>query len=219
MLLDAAIVTLIVGVLIGRGKLVRLRELDLRAPLVFVLAAVVKIAVGVAGARGLGLAAQVGPPANMVSYLLVLLGLLLNRHLWAMRMVSVGVLLNSLVIFANGGSMPVDRALAERAGNVGLVRLLDQASLQSERGRSGGTATYVGHKAVTERTRLRPLADVVLLPMLVPRPQWWSPGSIGDIFMTVGTCWLMLSATGAFGLRTAARTGAAEGGPTGRDAP
>jgi hypothetical protein len=191
MLLDAAVVTLIIGLLAGRGKLARLKDLDLRAPALFILAATVKIATAAAGARGVAVAAEAGPPANIVSYLLVLLGLWANRHLWAMRVVGIGVLLNFLVIFANGGSMPVDRALARRSGNAGLVRLLDQPS-------------YVGHKPVTEWTRLRPLADVLPLPMLFPRPKWWSPGSIGDAIITVGTCWLILGAMGAFGLRTKA---------------
>jgi hypothetical protein len=207
MLLDAAIVTLIGGLLIGRGRLVRLKELDLRAPALFVLAATLKIVLGVAGARGVRLAIQVGPPANIVVYLLVLLGLWTNRHLWAMRVVCGGVLLNFLVIFANGGSMPVDRSLAVRSGNAGLVRLLDRPS-------------YVGHKSVTEHTKLRPLADVLLLPMLFPRPRWWSPGSIGDIFITIGTCWLILSATGAFGLGTGAvKRPPIQQAPSGDDGP
>ena len=187
MLLDAAVPALILGAVFGRGRLGRLKDLDLRAPLVFVLAAIIKVLLAIAGARGMAIAIKLGAPANIVSYLLVLLGLWLNRHLWPLRVVGLGVALNFLVIAANGGAMPVDRSLAERLSAAGLVRLLDDPR-------------YASHKPVTSRTRLRPLADVLSLPLLFPRPRWFSPGSVGDIFMTVGACWLVLGATGAFGL-------------------
>jgi hypothetical protein len=187
MLLDAAVLTLVIGLLIGRGRITRLKDLDLHAPSVFILAAVVKVSLMVLGMRGSSLAVAAGGPINIICYLLILLGLWLNRRRWEMRLVAVGVLLNSLVIIVNGGSMPVDRGLAQQAGNMALVRLLDSPS-------------YVTHKPVTERTRLRPLADVVPLPMLLPRPRFFSPGSIGDVLITAGVCWLILAAMGAFGL-------------------
>jgi hypothetical protein len=36
--------------------------------------------------------------------------------------------------------------------------------------------------------------------MLVPRPRFFCPGSVGDVFVTVGACWLILAGVGAFGL-------------------
>ncbi len=205
MLLDAAVLTIAFGLLLGRGRLARLKDLDLRAPGLFVLAAVVKIGLMTLGARGVALAVPLGKAGNITSYLLIILGLALNRHRWELRVVGVGVLLNFLVIAANGGSMPVDRGLAERAGNAAMVRLLD-------------VPNYVNHRPLTAKTRLKPLADVLPLPMLCPRPRFFSPGSVGDILITVGACWLILSATGAFGLDRrraagpAAATEAGEGG-------
>jgi hypothetical protein len=185
-LLDAAVLTFIVGVVAG-GRLGRLNELDLRAPGLFIAAAVVQIGVMVLGVRGTALVESVGGPAQIATYVLLLVGLWLNRHLWGVRVASVGVLLNFVVIAANGGSMPVDRELAVRAGNVRLVEVLD-------------SPTYRGHMPATERTRLRPLGDVVPLPMLVPRPRFFSPGSVGDVFITAGACWLILTGLGAFGM-------------------
>lgn len=187
MLLDAAVVTILLGVILGRGKLTRLKDLDLRAPSVFVLAAAIKIILVALGARGVAMPLVLGKLGNVASYLLLLLGLALNRHRWELRIVGVGVLLNFLVIAANGGSMPVDPGLALKAENAALVRLLD-------------SPRYVNHKRVTARTRLRPLADVIPLPMLFPRPRFFSPGSVGDVLITLGACWLILSASGAFGL-------------------
>jgi hypothetical protein len=185
-LLDAAVLTFIVGVVAG-GRLGRLNELDLRAPGLFIAAAVVQIGVMVLGVRGTALVESVGGPAQIATYVLLLVGLWLNRHLWGVRVASVGVLLNFVVIAANGGSMPVDRELAVRAGNARLIEVLD-------------SPTYRGHMPATERTRLRPLGDVVPLPMLVPRPRFFSPGSVGDVFITAGACWLILTGLGAFGM-------------------
>jgi hypothetical protein len=202
MLLDAAVVTIALGLLLGRGRLARLKDLELRAPGLFVLAAVVKISLLAMGARGVPLAVPLAKAGNIGSYLLIILGLALNRYRWEFRVVGVGVLLNFLVIAANGGSMPVDRGLAEKAGNAAMVRLLD-------------TPHYVNHQPVTAKTRLKPLADVLPLPMIFPRPRFFSPGSAGDVLITVGACWLILSATGAFGLgrsRAAGPVPAAERG-------
>ncbi len=196
MLLDAAVLTFIVGV-IGGGRPGRLAELDLRAPGLFIAAAAVQIGVMVLGLRGAAAAESVGGPAQIVTYVLLLVGLWLNRHLWGVRIASVGVLLNFAVIAANGGSMPVDRELAVRAGNVRLVEALD-------------SPTYRGHMPATERTRLRPLGDVLALPMLVPRPRFFSPGSVGDVFITAGACWLLLTGLGAFGMGGGRRAAAAQ---------
>jgi hypothetical protein len=186
MLLDAAVLTFIVGV-IGGGRPGRLSELELRATGLFIAAAVVQTGVMVLGVRGTALVESVGGPAQIVTYALLLVGLWLNRRLWGVRIASVGVLLNFLVIAANGGSMPVDRQLAEQWGDKRLVRLLDSPS-------------YVSHMPMTAETRLKPLGDVVPLPMLVPRPRFFSPGSVGDVFITAGACWLMLTGLGAFGM-------------------
>jgi hypothetical protein len=202
MLLDAAVLTFILGV-IGGGRPGRLAELDLRVPGLFIAAAAVQIGVMVLGVRGTAAVESVGGPAQVVTYVLLLVGLWLNRHLWGVRIASVGVFLNLLVIAANGGSMPVDRELAVRAGNVRLVEALD-------------SPTYRGHMPATARTRLRPLGDVVPLPMLVPRPRFFSPGSLGDVFITAGACWLILIGLGAFGMGRRRRAAAPqESGGTG----
>ena len=186
MLLDAAVLAIIVGLVAG-GRLARLKELGLRAPWVFVAAAVVQVGLMVAGARGWVQLARIGPGLVVASFALVLAGLWVNRRLPGVWVAGIGVFLNFLVIAANGGSMPVDRELAARAGNMRLVEMLDSPA-------------YAKHAAIGPATRLRPLADVLPLPMLVPRPRWFSPGSAGDVFVTVGACWLILAGMGAFGL-------------------
>jgi len=191
-LFDAALLALVVGAFAG-GRLGRLRDFDLRMPSLFIFAAMANIAIKILGARGSPIAIQIGKEANIAAYALLCAGLLVNRHLWGMRIAAAGVALNFLVIAANGGSMPVDRELAVRAGNTGLVQLLDSRA-------------YITHKPISAQTRLRLLADILPLPLIIPRPRFFSPGSIGDILVTGGACWLILSALGAFGLGKARHT-------------
>jgi hypothetical protein len=185
-LLDAALLTIAVGLVAG-GRLSRLKDLELRLPWAFVLAAAVQVAVMALGARESALAESVGGPAHILTYIILLVGLGLNRRSKGVLVAGVGVLMNFFVIAANGGSMPVDRELAVRAGSISLVAALDSSS-------------YPLHMAATEETRLRPLGDVLPLPLLVPRPKFFCPGSAGDVFVTVGVCWLLLSGMGAFAL-------------------
>lgn len=193
MLLDAAVLCIVVGLLAG-GRLSRLKALDLRAPWVFVLAATVQVGLMIAGGRGVAFGAQ---GLYVLTFVLVLMGIWVNRRLPGMWLVGVGVLLNLVVIAANGGSMPVDRDLAVRAGSTAMVELLDSTA-------------YTNHMAAGEGTRLRWLGDVLALPMVAPRPKFFSPGSVGDILVTLGACWLILSGLGAFGLGAAS-------GPVGND--
>ncbi len=186
MLLDAAVLTIIVGLIAG-GRLSRLTALDLRAPWVFLSAAGVQVVVMVLGVRGAPLVQRVGGPALVLTLLVLLVGLWLNRHLKGVMVLGMGVAMNLLVISANGGGMPVDRGLAVRAGSAALVEALDSPS-------------YTMHTPAGDRTRLRFLADVLPLPLLAPRPKFFCPGSIGDVLVTVGACWLILTGLGAFGL-------------------
>ena len=189
MLLDAAVLAVVVG-LLARGRLTRLPELNLKAVWVFVAAAVVQIGLLALAAKEVALPNAVAPALYVTSFALVLSGLWLNRRLPGVWLVLLGVLMNFVVIVANGGSMPVDRELALQAGDEKLVAMLDSPD-------------YVGHMPATEHTRLRPLGDVLRLPMLIPRPRFFSPGSMGDVLITVGACWLILVGMGAFGLRHA----------------
>ncbi len=204
MLLDAAVLAIIVGAIAG-GRLGRLTDLDLRAWWIFVLAAAVQVGLMILGARGAWALAGAARALYVLTFLLVLAGLWLNRRLPGAAVVGAGVFLNFLVIAANGGSMPVDRELAVRAGNRQLVEMLDSPA-------------YTNHVPATEETRLRFLGDVLALPMVVPRPKFFSPGSVGDVLVTVGACWLILSGLGAFGLgpgRKEAPLGEARGGGEG----
>ena len=193
MLLDAVVLTIVVS-LLASGRLGRLKEIELRGVAVFVLAALVRVALDVLGAKGWLAIRAVGPWLSIAAYVALLIALWLNRHLWPLRVVALGVLLNFLVIAANHGSMPVDRNLATRLCGHRLVQLLDSPD-------------YIVHKPIAATTRLKPLADLLPLPLLYPRPEWFSPGSVGDILITLGACAMLITGLGAFGLSRRAPVG------------
>ena len=193
MLLDAAVLCIVVGLLAG-GRLGKLKALDLRAPWAFVLAAAAQVGLMIAGARGTALGPGVAPALYVLTFVLVLVGLWINRHLPGVWLVGAGVFLNFLVIATNGGGMPVEREVAVRAGNTQMVEMLDSPA-------------YTSHVPATEATRLRFLGDVLPLPMVIPRPRFFSPGSVGDVLVTLGACWLILSGLGAFGMGASGRAG------------
>lgn len=188
MLLDALVIAFLLALLAG-GRPGRLQNVQLRGTWLFVAAAAVRTVVMWLGVAGSPLMRTLGPALLITTYLALLVALLVNRRLRPLWLVAAGVFCNFLVIAANGGSMPGDRDLAIRAygPDSPMVRYLD-------------SPTYIIHKAITPQTKLRFLGDVLPLPMVPPRPAWFCPGSIGDVFITLGACWMLLWGMGAFGL-------------------
>lgn len=99
------------------------------------------------------------------SYALLVYGLIRNRHLQSLRLVLLGVLLNALVIAANGGRMPVDLDAARATG-------LNTSGLLA--------GTDVKHVAAGVNARLAFLGDVIPLPVLD------RVISVGDVAILLG---------------------------------
>jgi hypothetical protein len=117
--------------------------------------------------RGLFQPEWAGPLAKLVVLLLVGYGLYQNRHLKSLYLVLVGLLLNTAVIFANGGHMPVSAEALERVGLGDFVPVVQ----------AKGDAV---HALLDETTRLPFLGDVIPLP---PLRKVVSPG---DLFILLG---------------------------------
>ncbi len=108
-----------------------------------------------------------GPLAKVLVLVLVGYGLYQNRHLKSLYLVLLGLFLNTLVIFANGGHMPVSLPALRQAGIGGFEAIL----------RTKGDAV---HALLDETTRLPFLGDVIPLP---PLQKVISPG---DVFVLLG---------------------------------
>lgn len=100
-----------------------------------------------------------------VSLALAAVGLALNRQLPGALWIALGLALNSIVIFANGGFMPVSASAREFAGLTPL------------------TGREVNLIPMNAGTRLAFLADILPLPSILPFANVFS---IGDVLLTVG---------------------------------
>lgn len=147
------LVVIVVGVATG-GSLARLGELELRSPRLAVAALVVQLTGTVVGGPVLAV-------GLIVSSGLAVAFLVRNRGLTGAGLVAAGLLLNVVVIVANG-AMPVSLHAAGRAGTA-VEDLL--------------AGTDPRHELAGAQTRLPWLSDVV--PVRMPlRPEVVSPGDV-----------------------------------------
>lgn len=107
---------------------------------------------------------------HFISYMLLFCGILMNLDKYSFWIITAGVLLNFIVIMANGGRMPVS---ADALKYAGLYKNLSDIAL----------GRIVTHSLMNTSTKLRFLGDVLPLPKYYPRPKVYS---IGDILLAIG---------------------------------
>lgn len=143
--------------------------------------------------RGLGDA----PRAALIaaSYAVLVAGVAANLRYWGFRLLLIGLLLNAVVIGANGWRMPVDPVALARTG------YHEQAALPS------GTAMRAPKQAVVARSEMAlwPLADVIAIPP-VRRVI-----SVGDTFAYTGALVALAGVIGHWRRREAADEGPLRG--------
>jgi hypothetical protein len=107
---------------------------------------------------------------QVLVYGLLIAFFVMNRHISGLQLVGVGVFLNLVVVFANGGYMPVSTTMAEAYGFVETLTGLKQGAI-------------FGHNVLTPETTLSVLGDWIHIP-----PPYWFPKSVspGDLIMDFG---------------------------------
>lgn len=176
MLLEAAVACLVVGRIAG-GRLHRLGRLPLRALWLFAAGFLIQVV------ASLPFALPISPALRIASYLFLFAGVAANWPLWELRVAGLGLLLNFLVITANGGKMPTSEAALARIRRPNVA-----AAVRSGR--------HPRNSLITDRTRLALLGDRLVIPPPYPRPDVFS---VGDVVLTLGVCALILRGMGAFG--------------------
>jgi len=112
------------------------------------------------------------------SLLIFLAFVWLNRSLPGMPILLVGLILNLLVISANGGWMPISPQTASHLSGGGAAQGLPAGS------RFGEKDILI----TSEATHLEFLADRFLLP---PWMHYATAFSAGDVFVAIGAFWLL----------------------------
>ena len=114
----------------------------------------------------------------LTSQILLLAFVWLNRHLLGMSIMLCGVILNLVVMAANGGFMPISQQTASRLVSEGKLRDVQPGS-------RFGTKDILLHP---EDTRFELLADRFLPPTWFP---YQVAFSLGDVFIALGVFWLL----------------------------
>lgn len=164
LVLVAAFAGLLAGLAAG-GDLQAVRQVQLRWWGLIVAAWAVQLV-------GAGLPGWMAAATNLATYVLLLAALGANRHLRGIGVMAAGAALNTLVIAANGGRMPVDLgALVAGGAPDGVVSRL-----------AAGQEPF--HFLAGPGTRLWLLADVI------PVPRWLrglgGVYSVGDLLLALG---------------------------------
>lgn len=158
LVLVVLVAALALGWVLG-GSLSRLAGLSLRSRRLVVAALLAQLGGAALGLAGWSGSAYAVPLA--VSAVLVAAFLLRNRQVPGIPLIALGLLLNAIVVTANG-AMPVSIDAAARA-NVSIVSL--------------ATGSDARHSIAGEGTRLRLLGDIVPVPLPL-HPEVLSPGDV-----------------------------------------
>lgn len=170
MLIESVILAIVISLISG-GKLSRLGELGLRGFWLVPLAFLIQSGVYWAAVRGIGLGPSwISPVLDTGSYFLLIIFTFRNRSLPGMRFISLGILLNTLVIGLNGGVMPVDPSFLPEASRKALLE---------------GQGT---HGLMTMTTNLSFLADQFYMDFPGLQKQVFS---VGDVLLDIGIFFLI----------------------------
>ncbi|MTI66748.1 MAG: hypothetical protein FH753_09135 [Firmicutes bacterium] len=107
---------------------------------------------------------------HSASYILIIIGLILNFKKHSMKIILLGTLLNFIVIFVNGGKMPVS------GDGLALLGLFENLKMLE-------TDSMITHTLVKDTTKLYFLGDIIPLKKPYPLPKMIS---IGDVFLGIG---------------------------------
>ncbi len=106
-----------------------------------------------------------------------LVGIFLNRHIFGMKLVFVGALLNFIVITINGASMPAREASLRTAGT--LEHIQNQHALHA----AGENVQWPQITIADSHTHLAFLGDILPIPSGFPAA---NVISIGDVLISTG---------------------------------
>jgi hypothetical protein len=155
MLVVALVGSILLGLLRG-GDLSRIAKVNLKGHWLYVSGFLLQVMLNWTAPKYVGI-------LYSLSFLLLLAGAYVDRHIRSMNWVILGIALNAVVIAFNGGKMP--------------VRIPEPLFTHDIR--------VVTHAPITASTRFWVLSDVAYIPLLQGR---YLMISIGDALIAIGVC-------------------------------
>lgn len=172
MFLEPTIFSLIIGKL-RKGKFENLEHIYIKGWYLLIISGILQIGIGTLKAYNLDLwnifIKKYFIYFHLLTYLLLFIVVFLNIKRFSMKVFLIGITLNFLVIFSNGGKMPV---------SIEGINGINNPSIDIEI-----SDFDIKHKGFTKDTKLPYLADIIPIPPPYPLPKIIS---IGDIFLMGG---------------------------------
>ena len=171
MIPELIILALIIGVLIG-GKLTRLADIQIKHVwLIFVPALMFVFAWIVASVSGISHIHWIYGTLHLTGIAALVVLSLINTKIPGAKLITIGLILNAIVICANGGFMPA----SVRSINILYGQKYAQQTMHS---------THVRSSIMDSHTKLPVLCDII--PIKTPMKIFRGIYSIGDMFLSAG---------------------------------
>lgn len=172
MFIEAIILGFIVAIF-RKGKIRNIENMHIKGWYLFLIAGLIQGAVSWLKGKNQLLGSEFFDKyffyIHLITYLLMLTGIILNIKMRFMKFLLIGLVLNFIVIFANGGKMPV--SFKNAPGYEHYTEEMPDKEFD------------IKHTLVSEDTKFVYLADVIVLPRPYPLARIIS---IGDIFLMIG---------------------------------
>lgn len=107
---------------------------------------------------------------KIIIYGLIIFALIMNLNFKGMKTTLLGVILNAIVVIANGGRMPVE-----------IDSIMDKVAIEAIEVLKSGSD--LAHTVLVESTRFKVLGDIIHVLKPYPLPK---SISVGDILMSLG---------------------------------
>jgi hypothetical protein len=171
------IISIIIG-LLRNGKLSSLSQISLKRIELIVLACLIQGGIIFLGSRNIKFVLGYSSYMIIFSYIVLLLAVWYNKKLEGIKIITLGIIFNFIVIVTNGGHMPVLLSSLYKAGLNDFALVLKEGS-------------YITHTLITDKTLFGFLADVIPLSPPFPDP---SVVSVGDFLIFYGVFSLIQNA-------------------------
>lgn len=176
MFLAALLIGIVIGLLL-KGNIKNIDVEKIKSPYLAIVAFSIEFILFTLVRKGLLSRGYITYLLYLTQYILILVFIYKNRTDYAFLVIGVGIILNALSIFLNGGAMPVSPDAMVKAGIVSSINEIKETMASSE-------GLYVLRNS---NTLLPFLGDVIPLKHFRHYVI-----SIGDIFISIGLMWYII---------------------------